>query len=75
VRSLSPEDKLADNREVVLVIRFVLDRHAELKYGELLDGHAIRQGRFVSLAELTGGVKKWLERQSSDSVSPGDEAG
>jgi hypothetical protein len=67
---LSTEDELAGNREVVLILRFVLDSHAELKYGELLDGHAVRQGRFVSLAELAGAVKKWLERQSQASDSP-----
>ena len=70
MRQLSTEDELAGNREVVLILRFVLDGHAELRYGELLDGHAIRQGRFVSLAELACAVKKWLERQSQDNDSP-----
>ena len=70
MRQLSAEEEFAGNREVVLILRFVLDRHAELRYGELLDGHAIRQGRFVSLAELTSAVKTWLERQSQDSDSP-----
>jgi hypothetical protein len=70
VRQLSTEEEFAGNREVVLILRFVLDSRAELRYGEVLDRHAIRQGRFVSLAELAGAVKTWLERQSLDSVSP-----
>jgi hypothetical protein len=70
VRQLSTEEELAGNREVVLIFRFVLDGHAELRYGEVLDGHAVGLGRFVSLAEFAGALKKWLERQSLDGVSP-----
>ena len=64
MKRLSTEDELAGNREVVLILRLVLDSYAELRYGELLDGQGIRQGRFVSLTELTSAVKTWLDRQS-----------
>jgi len=64
VKRLSTEDELAGNREVVLILHLVLDSYAELRYGELLDGQGIRQGRFVSLTELTSAVKTWLDRQS-----------
>ena len=64
MKRLSTEDELAGNREVVLILHLVLDSYAELRYGELLDGQGIRQGRFVSLTELTSAVKTWLDRQS-----------
>lgn len=58
-----PEDQLASSRQVVLILRLVLNRRAELRFGELLDEKAIRQGRFVTLTELAEELKRWLERQ------------
>lgn len=55
-------DQLRENRQVVLILRLVLDRHASLRYGEVLDAQAVSQGRFSSLGELTDAVKEWLDR-------------
>jgi hypothetical protein len=60
------EDDLVDRQQVVLVLRLTLDRHAHLRYGELLDAGARRQGRFMTLSEMSRAVQQWLYRQQQD---------
>jgi hypothetical protein len=62
------DDELSRSRHVVLVLRLVLDGHAQLRYGELLDGGAVQQGRFGSVDELMETLRQWLERQQRDHV-------
>jgi hypothetical protein len=62
----STEDELAASLPVVLILRIVLDRRARLRYGELLDARANSQGRFVTVAELSKTVQRWLDRQRED---------
>jgi len=56
-------DDLSENHQVVLILRLVLDRRAELRYGEVLDAESGRQGRFESIAGLATMVQQCLERQ------------
>ena len=66
VSSPDSEGEIAANREVVLVVRLVLDRHARLQRGELLDAESRSQGRFVTLTELGEVVRRWLSRVRAD---------
>jgi hypothetical protein len=59
----SPEDQLSGNRQVILILRLVLDRQAQLRHGELLDAEAHLEGRFAGLDGLTETVGRWLARQ------------
>lgn len=63
---LDQEDELAGSRQVVLVLRLVLDRQARLRHGELVDAETVCQGRFVSLTGLTDVVTRWFERHCPD---------
>jgi hypothetical protein len=53
----------SDSRNVVLVLRLVLDRHAHLCRGELFDVEATRLGQFVNLTGLAEVIRVWLEQQ------------
>ncbi len=57
------DDERGGARQVVLVLRLVLDRQARLHHGELLDADATRQGRFSTMTELTEAVDRWMTRQ------------
>jgi hypothetical protein len=57
------DDELYGSRQVVLVLRLVLDGQAQLHHGELLDADATRQGRFATLTGMTETVARWIERQ------------
>jgi hypothetical protein len=59
---LDQEDELAGSRQVVLILRLVLDRQARLHHGELVDIESVSQGRFASLNGLTDVVTRWFER-------------
>lgn len=74
LRQWEPEYEGGGSREVVLIVRFVLNSNAELRYGEFLDGQAVRQGCFVSLPELACALEQWLQRRRSDNVQVADEA-
>ena len=63
---LDQEDELAGSRQVVLILRLVLDRQARLHHGELVDAKAVCQGRFVNLTGLTNVVTRWFERHCPD---------
>jgi hypothetical protein len=65
----SPDDELTNYRQVVLIIRLVLDRHAQLRHGELLDAAATSQGRFVTLTEMGEAVSRWLRAQRANEPS------
>ena len=69
---LDQEDELADSRQVVLILRLVLDRQAQLHHGELIDTAAVCQGRFVNLTGLTDVVTRWFERHYPDDAGDGD---
>jgi hypothetical protein len=61
---MGPEDQLADGRHVVLVLRLVLNRRAEVEYGELLDAGAKRVAIVGSLQDIAGAIARWLEEQA-----------
>jgi hypothetical protein len=65
VPQLDAADQLMDNRQVFLILRLVLVRHAGLLYGEVLDAETIRQGQFSFPAEVADVVMRWLDRQHS----------
>jgi hypothetical protein len=63
VPAADKDDELSDSRQVVLILRLVLDRQARLRHGELLDTDAVGEGRFATTAGLLAVVQRWLERQ------------
>jgi hypothetical protein len=60
------EDTLSENRQVVLILRLVVDRQGKLRHGELLDCDVMRQARFATLTGLQSTIRQWLERQPRD---------
>jgi hypothetical protein len=72
--STSGADDLSDSRQVVLVLRLVLDQRALLRHGELLDAEGAGQGRFATVAGMTALVRQWLENQQPDSLTDTDQA-
>jgi hypothetical protein len=57
------EATLVNKRQVVLILRLVLDADGRLEYGEAVDTEARSQGRFVGWRDLTRTVRAWLARQ------------
>ena len=66
VGALDQEDELSGSRQVVLILRLVLDRRLLLRHGELVDSEATVLGRFLTLEGLLEVVRRWLARQSAD---------
>jgi hypothetical protein len=66
VPALDQEDELSGSRQVVLILRLVLDRRLRLRHGELVDAEATVLGRFLTLEGLLSLVRKWLEQQPAD---------
>jgi hypothetical protein len=66
VPALDPEDELYGSRQVVLILRLVLDRQLRLRHGEVVDAEATVQGRFLTLADLVEVIQQWLGRQRAD---------
>jgi hypothetical protein len=71
---LDQEDELAGSRQVVLILRLVLDRQALLHHGELVDTESVSQGRFVNQAGLADTLRHWFEEQRQRVVSTSDQA-
>lgn len=70
----SEADDLSDSRQVVLVLRLVLDQRALLRHGELLDAEGTGQGRFATVTGMTDLVRQWLENQQPDGLTDIDHA-
>jgi hypothetical protein len=66
------DDQISGSRQIVLILRLVLDRQHQLRHGELLDAGAHLEGRFVGLAGLKDVLDRWLERQRDD-ASPDED--
>ena len=64
------DDPLSGSRQIVLILRLVLDRQHQLRRRELLDAEA--HGRIVGLAGLKDVLDRWLARQGDD-ASPGED--
>lgn len=56
-------ERLADKRNVTLILRLVLDRDGKLMHGELVDVGGKVQTRFIRWRELTRTVRAWLVSQ------------
>ena len=63
VLDLGEEDKASGNRNVVLILRLVLDRHAHLYRGELFTIEGTRLGHFVNSEGLVEAIHLWLKQQ------------
>ena len=59
---LGEEDKASGNRNVVLILRLVLDRHAHLDRGELFTSEGTRLGHFVTIEGLAEAIHLWLKQ-------------
>jgi hypothetical protein len=66
VPALDQEDELSGSRQVVLILRLVLDQRLRLRHGELVDAEATVLGRFLTLEGLLEVVQQWLARQPAD---------
>ena len=55
-----------ERRQVILILRLVLDARGRLQYGEAVDTEARSQGRFVGWRGLTRTLRTWLARQEND---------
>ena len=60
---LGGEDEASGNRNVVLILRLVLDRHAHLYRGELFTIEGTRLGHFVTIEGLAEAIHLWLKQQ------------
>jgi hypothetical protein len=63
VQPASPDDRLADQQYVTVILRLVLDRHGSLVRGEVggtEDGSWVRFGTSSGLLEA---VERWLLQQ------------
>jgi hypothetical protein len=49
-------------RRVVLFLRLVLNRRAQLLRGELFDGEATNLANFASFAGLVDAIRHWLDQ-------------
>jgi hypothetical protein len=63
VLDLGEEDEASGNRNVVLILRLVLDRHAHLYRGELFTSEGMRLGHFVNSEGLAEAIHLWLKQQ------------
>jgi hypothetical protein len=63
VLHLGGEDEASGNRNVVLILRLVLDRHAHLYRGELITIDGTRLGHFVTIEGLAEAIHLWLKQQ------------
>ena len=70
--ALDEEDELSGSRQVILILRLVLDRQARLQHGELVDAESVSQGRFVSLTGMTDVLTGWFERHCRDDATDTD---
>lgn len=68
------EDELSGNRQVILILRLMLDRQNHVHRGEIIDVHGVCHGRFVNLPGLVDSVTRWLERQRTHPGSHDDRA-
>ncbi len=66
VPALDQEDELSGSRQVVLILRLVLDQRSRLHHGELVDAEATVVGRFLTLEGLLEVVRQWLGGQPAD---------
>ncbi len=59
-------NKLADTRNVVVILRLVLSRRGRITHGEVvdMDGQAI--GRFTGWVGMTRALRAWLKGQKPD---------
>jgi hypothetical protein len=63
VLDLGEEDEASGNRNVVLILRLVLDQHAHLYRGELFTSDGTRLGHFVNSEGLAEAIHRWLKQQ------------
>src|SRR4051794_7547990 len=56
------EDEISNSRDVVLILRLVLNSRSQLRYGELLDASAVHQARFATMHGLVAALNQWFER-------------
>jgi hypothetical protein len=68
-----PADERPGSRQVVLILRLMLDGQGQLRYGELLDASASAQGRFGNELGLVAVMQCWLERQRHGHEFPLDQ--
>jgi hypothetical protein len=60
---LGEEDEASGNRNVVLILRLVLDRHAHLYRGELFTIEGTRLDHFFNIEGLAEVIHLWLKQQ------------
>ncbi len=61
-------DELSGSRPVVLILRIMLNRYAELQYCEVLDVQANSVASITTITGLTQALTRWLEQQPREIV-------
>ncbi len=64
--SLSSSDRLADTRQVTVILRMQVDRQGRILHGEVVDVDGNSRIRFKDLAGLTRTLRAWLEKQAQE---------
>ena len=64
--SSSNVDKLADVRQVTVILRLALNRRGRILHGELVETEEAKPRRFNSWIGLTHALREWLASQSQD---------
>lgn len=57
------DEELQSSRQLVVVVRLVLDAGWRLAHGELVDVDQRSRGRFAGWAELTPALRRYVEQQ------------
>ncbi len=58
--TLSHVDKLAETRNVAVVLRLVVDRRGRLVHGEVVDAEGKLRGRFMGWQAMVRVLRAWL---------------
>jgi hypothetical protein len=60
------QDKLADKRQVIVILRLTLDGHGHFMHGEAVDLAGQRIGGFVDWQNMAHIIQAWLATQEDD---------
>lgn len=63
---ISEGDKLAEIRNVTLILRLALNQRGEMTHGEMVDMEGESQGHFTNWNGLAHTLHAWLNSQKTD---------
>ena len=60
---------LYDRRQVIVILRLVVDNRGRLSHGEAVDLEGVTFGRFTDWRRISPIVRAWVQRQAADGQS------